>query len=63
MTLTRLENGFMPRFLLTWLITAISLLVTAYLVPGIRLDSVTAAAIGAIVLASSTGSPALYPIG
>ncbi|MEB3189138.1 MAG: phage holin family protein [Snowella sp.] len=50
MTLTRLENGFMPRFLLTWLITAISLLVTAYLVPGISLDSVTAAAIGAIVL-------------
>ncbi|MGL5032564.1 MAG: phage holin family protein [Microcystaceae cyanobacterium] len=40
----------MPRFFITWLITAISLLVTAYLVPGIRLDGVTAAAIAAIVL-------------
>jgi putative membrane protein len=40
----------MFQFLVTWLATAISLLVTAYLVPGLQIDSFTAAAIGAIVL-------------
>lgn len=40
----------MPQFLLTWLLTAASLLVTAYLVPGMHVDSITAAAIAAIVL-------------
>jgi putative membrane protein len=40
----------MTQFLLTWLATAISLLVTAYLVPGIELKGVAAAAIAAIVL-------------
>lgn len=40
----------MPRFLLTWLITAISLLITAFVVPGITLSSVTVAAIAAIAL-------------
>ena len=50
MTLTPMENGFLPRFLVTWLITAVSLLATAYIIPGIRLASFTAAAIAAIVL-------------
>lgn len=40
----------MPRFLLTWLITAISLIITAYLIPGITLASFSVAAIAAIVL-------------
>jgi putative membrane protein len=40
----------MPSFIITWILTAISLLITAYLVPGFQLDTVTAAAIGAIVL-------------
>ncbi|MEB3122656.1 MAG: phage holin family protein [Snowella sp.] len=50
MALTRMENGFLPRFLVTWLITAVSLLATAYIIPGISLASFTAAAIAAIVL-------------
>ncbi len=45
-----MENGFLLRFLGTWLVTAVSLLVTAWLVPGITLASVSAAAIGAVVL-------------
>jgi putative membrane protein len=40
----------MLQFLLTWLATALSLIITAYLVPGISLDNFTSAAIGAIVL-------------
>ena len=40
----------MPQFLLTWLATAISLWVTAYLVPGLAISGFTAAAVGAIVL-------------
>lgn len=40
----------MPQFLLTWLLTASSLLVTAYLVPGMHVDSIPAAAVAAIVL-------------
>ena len=40
----------MPQFLLTWLATAISLWVTAYIVPGLAIASFTAAAVGAIVL-------------
>jgi putative membrane protein len=40
----------MPQFIITWIITAVSLLITAYFVPGIKIDTVTAAAIGAIVL-------------
>lgn len=50
MTLTRFEAGFLPRFLGTWLISALSLLATAFLIPGISLNSLTAAAIGALVL-------------
>ena len=40
----------MPRFLLTWLITAVSLIITAKLVPGITISSFGVAAIAAIVL-------------
>lgn len=40
----------MTRFLGTWLVTALSLLLTAWLIPGIQLDGVTAAAIAAIIL-------------
>jgi putative membrane protein len=45
-----METNFLPRFLLTWLITALSLVVTSYLIPGIVLANFTAAAIGAIIL-------------
>ena len=50
MTLTRFESGFLPRFLGTWVIAALSLLATAFLIPGISLTSLVAAAIGALVL-------------
>ncbi len=40
----------MPQFLLTWLVTAISLMITAYIVPGFVVSSFGAAAIAAIVL-------------
>jgi putative membrane protein len=40
----------MPEFLLTWLITAISLIVTAYIVPGFAVNSFFAAVIAAVVL-------------
>ncbi len=40
----------MPQFLITWLATALSLLVTAFVVPGLTIAGVSAAAIGAIVL-------------
>ncbi|WP_404787468.1 phage holin family protein [Altericista sp. CCNU0014] len=40
----------MPHFLLVWLITAVSLLVAAYLIPGFTLTSLEAAAIAAVVL-------------
>lgn len=40
----------MPQFLLTWLVTAVSLLLTAYIVPGLDIKGFTAAAVGAIVL-------------
>ena len=36
--------------MLTWLATAISLWVTAYIVPGLAIASFTAAAVGAIIL-------------
>ena len=38
------------QFLVTWVVTAVSLLITAYIVPGLTIASVTAAAVGAIVL-------------
>lgn len=40
----------MPQFLITWIVTAVSLLITAYLLPGIAIKGIVAAAIGAIVL-------------
>jgi putative membrane protein len=40
----------MVNFLLTWLVAAISLMITAYFVPGFEISSWTAAAIAAIVL-------------
>lgn len=40
----------MLRFIITWILTAISLLITAHFVPGIEIKTVTDAAIGAIVL-------------
>ncbi|MDJ0591308.1 MAG: phage holin family protein [Pleurocapsa sp. MO_226.B13] len=40
----------MLQFLLTWLATAVSLIVTAYIVPGIAVVSFTSAMVGAAVL-------------
>lgn len=40
----------MLQFVLTWLATAISLLITAWIVPGFTITSFTGAAVGAIVL-------------
>lgn len=40
----------MPNFLITWLLTAIALGITAYLVPGFTVSNWVAAAIAAIVL-------------
>lgn len=40
----------MPQFLLTWLVTAIALMMTAYIVPGFVVNSFGAALIAAIVL-------------
>ncbi|WP_071515930.1 phage holin family protein [Geitlerinema sp. PCC 9228] len=40
----------MPNFLLTWLLTALALVLTGWLVPGITLDGFNAAIIAAAVL-------------
>ena len=40
----------MPHFLLTWLVTAISLIVTANLVPGFAVTSLGAALLAAVVI-------------
>jgi putative membrane protein len=40
----------MPRFITTWLITAVSLLITAYFIPGFHLRSIVAAIIAAAVI-------------
>jgi putative membrane protein len=40
----------MPRFLVTWLLTAISILITAYFVPGFIVKSFAAAMVAAIIL-------------
>ena len=40
----------MQSFLLTWLLAIVSLLITAYLVPGVVIDSIPAAAVAAIVM-------------
>lgn len=40
----------MPHFLLVWLLTTVSLVITAYLVPGFLIQSFVAAAIAAVIL-------------
>ena len=40
----------MLHFILTWVATAVSLLITAYFVPGFKIDGFTAALIGAVIL-------------
>jgi putative membrane protein len=40
----------MPHFLLTWLVTALALVITANLVPGFRIESFPAALLASIVL-------------
>ncbi|HEY9637551.1 MAG TPA: phage holin family protein [Coleofasciculaceae cyanobacterium] len=40
----------MPHFLLTWLLTAVSLLITAQLVPGFVVKSFVAALVAAVIL-------------
>lgn len=40
----------MPEFLLTWLVTALSLMITAHIVPGFFVRSFIAAAIAAVIL-------------
>lgn len=40
----------MPQFLLTWIATAIALLITAKIVPGLDVDGITASLIGSAVL-------------
>jgi putative membrane protein len=45
-----IQRRFMLYFLLTWLIAAISLLITAYIVPGFKFDGFTTALIAAAIL-------------
>ncbi len=40
----------MPRFITTWLITTLSLLITAYFVPGFHLQNLVAAIVAAAIL-------------
>lgn len=40
----------MPQFLITWIVTAVSMLIASYLITGINITSFEAAAIGAIFL-------------
>ncbi|MDJ0509811.1 MAG: phage holin family protein [Crocosphaera sp.] len=40
----------MSQFLLTWIITALSLVITAYLIPGIVIKGLAVAAIAALVM-------------
>jgi putative membrane protein len=40
----------MLHFILTWLATAVSLIITSHIVPGFRIDSFAAALIGAAIL-------------
>ncbi len=40
----------MPHFLLTWLLTAVALVITARLVPGFRIESFPAALVASVVL-------------
>ena len=40
----------MPQFLITWILTSVSLLITAYLIPGITIASLNVAIVAAVVL-------------
>lgn len=40
----------MPQFLITWLLSALAIGITAYVVPGLAIDSATAAIIAAAIL-------------
>ncbi len=40
----------MPNFILTWLLTAIALIITAYIVPGFEIAGFVAALIAAVIL-------------
>lgn len=44
------QKKVMPRFLLTWLITAVALMITANLVPGFLVKSFVAALVAAVIL-------------
>lgn len=39
----------MPSFLITLIVTAISMMITAYIIPGIRVDNITAALVASFV--------------
>lgn len=38
----------MPQFIITWIATAASMILASYLIPGIEIDTITAALIGAV---------------
>lgn len=40
----------MPHFLLTWLLTAVALIITAQVVPGFKVDSFSAALVASVIL-------------
>lgn len=40
----------MPKFLVTWILSAFALVITAYLVPGIRVDGFSTAIVAAAVM-------------
>lgn len=48
--LCRLIISVMPGFVLTWILTAVALLITAKLVPGFQVSGIGGAAIAAIIL-------------
>jgi putative membrane protein len=52
----------MPQFLITWLITAVSLLITAHFIAGFTIKSIGAAVIAAVVigLVNATVRPVLF---
>jgi putative membrane protein len=39
----------MPQLIITWIVTAISMLVASFIIPGIVISTVTAAVIGAVI--------------
>lgn len=50
----------MPQFLVTWIVTAIALLITGFLIPGIEINGATAAVVGALFL--GLGNAIVKPI-